>query len=499
MGLLDSFNMDDPRTMGLLSAAANMLQASGPSLRPVGLGQVLSAGMRGGMESYQGAQDRQQAQAMAAEKLKMLKLQEDRAQAMMRMQQEAFGSFGNGGAPQGGISPSAGQSAPAGVPQQQGGQSAKLDQLRRFAISGVPGAKELFDIYKYENEPQKLEQGSTYVDRRTGSERTMPKLDNGISMNPDGSAGYVPGYAQSVADQAGMTTAAQESAKARYNTTMLPLPGGPRLVSNAQLPDMLGGVQRKGFDPSKLSVETLQYLRKAFPQEFDQGISDFSQRGAAPSGPGIALQSEADREREVGSVRVKNSVDEALAKAHPDVVKNNQTAIAKAGAALGLIDKALKHPGISTATGLQGLIDPRNYIPGTDAKDFQVVMDQIGGQTFLQAFESLKGAGQITEVEGKKATDAIARLNRAQSTEEFTGGLKDLQSVIKSGVDRINSSPAPIDIARGKLGNPVDQQNLAPIQPVATRQKKSALKGQVMDGYRFKGGNPADQNNWEKL
>lgn len=39
----------------------------------------------------------------------------------------------------------------------------------------------------------------------------------------------------------------------------------------------------------------------------------------------------------------------------------------------------------------------------------------------------------------------------------------------------------------------------APAAPNASSQKKSAMKGQVMDGYRFKGGNPADPNAWEKL
>jgi hypothetical protein len=34
----------------------------------------------------------------------------------------------------------------------------------------------------------------------------------------------------------------------------------------------------------------------------------------------------------------------------------------------------------------------------------------------------------------------------------------------------------------------------APSKPL-----KSAIKGQVMDGYRFKGGNPSDRNAWEKI
>lgn len=108
------------------------------------------------------------------------------------------------------------------------------------------------------------------------------------------------------------------------------------------------------------------------------------------------------------------------------------------GASIAVIDKALSHPGLGTATGLSGVIDPRNYMAGTDATDFRVVLDQIGGTAFLQAFESLKGGGQITEVEGKKATDAIARLNRAQSDKEFKQSLNDLRSVMQAGYERMS-------------------------------------------------------------
>lgn len=105
---------------------------------------------------------------------------------------------------------------------------------------------------------------------------------------------------------------------------------------------------------------------------------------------------------------------------------------------IAVIDKALDHPGRSAATGLSGTIDPRNYVPGTDATDFRAVLDQIGGSAFLQAFESLKGGGAITEMEGKKASDAIARLNRTQSDSEFEVALNDLRQVMADGYKRIS-------------------------------------------------------------
>lgn len=96
---------------------------------------------------------------------------------------------------------------------------------------------------------------------------------------------------------------------------------------------------------------------------------------------------------------------------------------------VALIDKALKHPGRSTATGGSSVYDPRNYLPGTDARDFKVILDQLRGGTFLQAFQSLRGGGAITQVEGTKAEQAIARLDQAQSDEEFVAALKELREI----------------------------------------------------------------------
>jgi hypothetical protein len=57
----------------------------------------------------------------------------------------------------------------------------------------------------------------------------------------------------------------------------------------------------------------------------------------------------------------------------------------------------------------------------------------LNGQAFLQAFESLKGAGQITEIEGTKATQAIGRLDSAQSAEDYQQALTELRDLLMLG------------------------------------------------------------------
>ena len=114
--------------------------------------------------------------------------------------------------------------------------------------------------------------------------------------------------------------------------------------------------------------------------------------------------------------------------------------------AISLIDKALNHPGRAAATGLSSM-NPLNQLPGSPTKDFAVLMDQIKGGTFLQAFQLLKGGGAITQVEGTKAEQAIARLDTAQSEQEFEAALRELRQIAESAMtraqDRVNQFGGP--------------------------------------------------------
>lgn len=75
MGLLD-YGLD-PRTQGLLSAALQGLQASGPSRMPVSLGQIIGQGGAAGLNEYQRAIKEQRAQAQAQQ---LIELEKQRAE-----------------------------------------------------------------------------------------------------------------------------------------------------------------------------------------------------------------------------------------------------------------------------------------------------------------------------------------------------------------------------------------------------------------------------------
>lgn len=127
-------------------------------------------------------------------------------------------------------------------------------------------------------------------------------------------------------------------------------------------------------------------------------------------------------------------------KAQAKFEANAPQALVTAKNAVTKINELLTHPGLNSAVGLGGISTLgipgiANYIPGTDAADFKARLDEVLGGAFMEAFNTLKGGGQITEKEGEKATAAITRMSTSQSEAEFKKAAKEFQSVIKSGID----------------------------------------------------------------
>ena len=110
----------------------------------------------------------------------------------------------------------------------------------------------------------------------------------------------------------------------------------------------------------------------------------------------------------------------------------NMAGASKATAMIADIDNLLNLKGLDQIVGIKGIgsaaLDTLKL--GALLPDAQVargVLDKIKGGVFLSAFESLKGGGQITELEGKKAEEAGARLLTTQSPEDFRAALAELR------------------------------------------------------------------------
>jgi hypothetical protein len=92
------------------------------------------------------------------------------------------------------------------------------------------------------------------------------------------------------------------------------------------------------------------------------------------------------------------------------------------------------HPGFKDAVGVTWKPGFR-FVPGTDAASFQAYQDQIEGSAFLEAYNTLRGTGSISEKEGAKATAARMRMKTSQSEDEYIKAAREYQDVIRQGVE----------------------------------------------------------------
>ena len=101
------------------------------------------------------------------------------------------------------------------------------------------------------------------------------------------------------------------------------------------------------------------------------------------------------------------------------------------------IDKALTHPSLDKVIGP---VDSRTYTFMPKSVEAESILDQIKGQTFLTAYDSLRGAGAITEQEGAAAKAAYNRLQRTDMGEKeyrkALGEFKKEVSVLQDIVQR---------------------------------------------------------------
>jgi hypothetical protein len=101
------------------------------------------------------------------------------------------------------------------------------------------------------------------------------------------------------------------------------------------------------------------------------------------------------------------------------------------------------------------------FLEGSDAASYERRQLQIEGKTFLEAFESLRGGGAITEVEGAKGQQAISRMNKAQSEVEYVKAARELQEVVRKGVERARAKAGVAPGGGGTAGGGSNPRSLS--------------------------------------
>jgi len=191
---------------------------------------------------------------------------------------------------------------------------------------------------------------------------------------------------------------------------------------------------------------------------YEQNAKNASDLGYKPQiARDVAIQ---ESQVDLGAKPVENQIerDNKLAEEYQDFLNNRMPgARIKAAQALKTIQTMRGPEGEGLAPDVQsvvgarnilngaipGTVDPDNptlprIIAGTPAASGAAKIKQAQGQVFLEAYESLRGAGALTNIEGAKGEQAKARLSAAQDEESFNTALKELEEVITTSLNNLD-------------------------------------------------------------
>lgn len=152
----------------------------------------------------------------------------------------------------------------------------------------------------------------------------------------------------------------------------------------------------------------------------------------------------------------------------------------QAQAAFSAAEELVAHPGFEAAVGapnpFKGGFGPLGTFPATPARNFISRLDNVTANVFTQAFETLKGAGAITEKEGETATKALANLGTLVSEAQFKRNLQVYLDTIKRGYDRTKqmSNIQPVPYSRDMLLGEKQRRNAlrVDVNPVPQSERR---------------------------
>jgi hypothetical protein len=113
-------------------------------------------------------------------------------------------------------------------------------------------------------------------------------------------------------------------------------------------------------------------------------------------------------------------------------------AVETAKQTVATVDKLLTHKGFENLVGAG--IPFGKYFGGSETAGAESLYKQVRSKTFLEAFQSLKGAGAITEQEGAKAETALNRMDTLTSEADFKDAAKDFKDAIQAGINRASKA-----------------------------------------------------------
>jgi len=146
-------------------------------------------------------------------------------------------------------------------------------------------------------------------------------------------------------------------------------------------------------------------------------------------------------------------VSTALAKDAVDAAINLQSTQNNARTMSDLFSRIRNHRGRAAVLNSNlGTLNPMLRIPNSAELDFNSILKELQGDVFMTAYEGLKGGGQITEIEGEKAEQAIQNMTINQTEQQFMESLDILENIVMQATREATNKANKLKVSKTSTG-----------------------------------------------
>jgi len=147
------------------------------------------------------------------------------------------------------------------------------------------------------------------------------------------------------------------------------------------------------------------------------------------------------------------AVSTALAEDAVGAVINLESTQANARTMSDLFSRIRNHRGREAVLDSNlGTLNPMLRIPNSAELDFNSILKELQGDVFMTAYKGLKGGGQITEIEGEKAEQAIQNMTLNQSKEQFMESLDILENIVMQATREATNKANKLKVSKTSTG-----------------------------------------------
>lgn len=270
-----------------------------------------------------------------------------------------------------------------------------------------------------------------------------------------------------------------------------------KLLPKFQQFDQGGAVITGAVDP--LTGQFRQgtaYQKSMAPGEAERIAISRGQLGVAQGQLDLARQKERRVADQGESVEISPKEIQKREAAFPKATSAVKSFEANSESFVKDLEALRNHPGLSNITGVIAGRTPSFTREGRAA---QALYDKIVAKGGFQALQSLREAsttggalGSVSNQEGKQLVQSFAAIDQRQDAPDVQAAIDQVIAEVKGTQARVREAYDMTYEYKGRRGG-----TAAPAPAPAAPGVPKA--GTVQDGYRFKGGNPADPKSWEKL